>query len=77
MQSSPTARVAGNVRAEMARLNVNQTQLATAMDLTQAAVSRRLTGKVPFNVQELAALAIFLDIPVARLTEGLDAEAVA
>jgi transcriptional regulator with XRE-family HTH domain len=78
MQSSPTARVAGNVRAEMGRQNVTQVQLAGAMSLTQAAISRRLTGKVPFNVQELADLAVFLDVPVSRLTEGLDArEAVA
>jgi predicted transcriptional regulator len=77
MPTSPTARVAGNVRAELSRANVTQAQVATLLGRTQAAVSRRITGKVPFNVEELALIAGFLECPVSRLTDGLDTEAVA
>jgi predicted transcriptional regulator len=75
MPTSPTAQVAGNVRAEMGRRNVTQMHLAQELGLTQAAVSRRITGKVPFNIEELAAVAVILDVTVAHLTAGLDTTA--
>jgi transcriptional regulator with XRE-family HTH domain len=58
----------------MGRRNVSQVQLATGLGFTQAAVSRRLTGKTSFNVDELVAVAALLGVPVSQLTAGLDAE---
>lgn len=49
--------VAGSVRAEMARRKTTQRQVADAIGTSQAAVSRRLSGLVPFDVDELAAVA--------------------
>lgn len=77
MPTSPTAHVAGNVRAEMGRRNVTQVQMALALGRTQAAVSRRLTGRVAFDVEELSAVAVVLDTTVAHLMTGLDTESVA
>lgn len=59
--------VAGNVRAEMARLRVSQSEMGAALGLTQQAVSRRLKGEVPFNVNELGVVADVLAVEVADL----------
>lgn len=49
-------RIAGNVRAEVARRRVTQEQLADVLRLTQQGVSRRMTGQVAFDATELALL---------------------
>lgn len=67
MTHTPAQRIGANVRAEMARRGVSQTALAERLGMTQTAVSTRLRGKVAFNVDELAAVAEALEIPVARL----------
>lgn len=59
--------VAGNVRAEMARLRVSQSEVGSALGLTQQAVSRRLRGEVPFNVNELGVVADVLAVEVTDL----------
>jgi len=61
----------------MGRRNVTQVQMALALGRTQAAVSRRLTGRVAFDVEELSAVAVVLDTTVAHLMTGLDTESVA
>lgn len=53
----------------MARREVSQEQLAKAVGVSQAQISRRLTGRVPFDVEELAAVAEFLQIPLASLLQ--------
>lgn len=67
---SSTEHVAANVRAEMARHRVTQTQIAAALGFSQAAVSRRLRGSVPFDVTELAVVAGLLRLPVTALVDG-------
>lgn len=68
MQKNPVVeRVAANVRAELARKGITQTDLAAKLAKSQPFVSRRLSGLVPFNVAELAAIASVLDITVADL----------
>ena len=59
--------VAGNVRAEMARVRVSQTQVGRALGITQQAVSRRLKGEVDFTVTELATVAELLGVETATL----------
>ena len=67
MTATATATVAANVRAELARRSVTQTQLAAKLGTTQQYVSRRLTGSVPLDVEDLAAIAGLLNITVAVL----------
>lgn len=55
------------VRAAMVEKRISQRQLADALDLTQAGVSRRLAGTVDFTVSELTAAAALLDYPIAEL----------
>lgn len=59
--------VAGEVRALLARRQISGKQLATHLGLSQFAVSRRLRGETPFSVDELAATAEWLGVPVASL----------
>ncbi len=54
----------------MARRRKTQADLAPVLGVTRQAVSRRLTGDVPLTVDELAAIADFLDVPVTQLLGG-------
>src|SRR5262245_58816707 len=61
-------RVAAEVRAHMARMQVNQTQIAAVLGIPQSGVSARLRGKVPFRVDELDKLGTALGVdPVVFL----------
>lgn len=60
-------RVADNTRAEMARRGQTQTSLAIAVDMTQQALSRRLSGRTPFTIDELAKVADVLGVSVTAL----------
>lgn len=51
----------------MARMGVTQSQLASHLGMAQAAVSRRLRGETSWRVDELQAVADFLDVPVSAL----------
>ena len=51
----------------MARSRVTQADLAVGLGISQAAVSRRLTGMVDFTVSELDAVASVLGVPTASL----------
>jgi transcriptional regulator with XRE-family HTH domain len=67
MEDLTAQRVAATVRAEMARRRVRQTALAKHLDLSQAAVSRRLNGETEFAVGELLAVADLLGVSAASL----------
>ena len=68
MQKNPAVeRVAANVRAELARKGITQTELAAKLQKTQPFVSRRLSGRVAFDVADLASIATVLDISMAAL----------
>lgn len=60
-------RVAANVRAEMARRSHTQTSLSRLISLSQAGLSRRLVGRVAFDVCELEEIASALDVTVSDL----------
>lgn len=62
-----TDRVAANVRAEMARRSRKQSEFAKSLGLSQAALYRRLSGQIAFNVSELERIATELGIPLASL----------
>ncbi len=59
--------VAAAVRAELGRRGKSQASLARDMDVPQMWLNRRLRGEVALSVDELAAIARALDMPVARL----------
>jgi transcriptional regulator with XRE-family HTH domain len=57
--------VAANVRAELARKRISQTQIAEHLGVSRQNVAQRLNGRVDFRVGELIAIAALLDIPAA------------
>ncbi|MBK9181437.1 MAG: helix-turn-helix transcriptional regulator [Acidimicrobiales bacterium] len=59
--------VAAEVRATMARQQVTQVMLSHDMDRSQAFLSRRLTGEVAFDLDDLELIAGLLGVPVADL----------
>jgi hypothetical protein len=59
------ASIADNVRAEVARRRVPQAEIAEALGLHQAGVSRRLAGRTEWTGTELSRLAEVLQVPVA------------
>jgi len=63
MTKTPSA----NIRAEMARAGVTQTQLAVALGLPQAAISRRLCDETPWRVSEVQSVAEALGVPLSAL----------
>lgn len=60
-------RVGDNVRAEMARQRVTQSVMAKGLAMQQQALSRRISGRTPFNVEELHRVAEFLGVSTADL----------
>lgn len=56
--------VAGEVRAYLARRRVSARQAAAALGWSQPYLSRRLNSATPFDVADLEALGILLDVPV-------------
>lgn len=64
---SATAQIADTIRAELARKRLTQADLALHLLMSPAAVSRRLSGQTPFDVNELAAVAAFLGVPACDL----------
>lgn len=67
MAAPLTELVAGQVRAEMGRARVSGVQLAELIGKTHPYVSRRLTGKVAFDTDDLAAISEALGINVLDL----------
>lgn len=72
-----TKRVARQVRARMILSQVGQAEMAEALGLSQSAVSRRLTGEVPFDVTEIVAAAKLLSVPSSVLVDETPEVAVA
>lgn len=70
MSSAPTLNgiVAGEIRAEMARQRKTGVDLAHALHCSQQSASRRLTGQTPLTLDELAAIAEWLSVPVSVFT---------
>lgn len=71
---SPTLRegerVANRVRGLMAERRVSQLVMAERLGLSRAAMGRRLTGEIALDVDELAAAARVLGVPLTRLVEA-------
>ncbi len=61
--------VAGNVKAALARRGVTQAEAAEQLEMSRVAFSRRVNGKVPFDVAELETLSLFLRVSYRSLVE--------
>ncbi|WP_129590772.1 helix-turn-helix domain-containing protein [Sanguibacter massiliensis] len=59
---SPRERVAAEVRAHLARARLNGSRLATALGQSQTYWSRRLTGRVAFDVDDLSQIADLIGV---------------
>lgn len=62
--------VAANVRAEMARLGIRQSEVAQALGIGQPSVSAKRQGHTPFTLNELAVIAPMLGMTVGELIDG-------
>lgn len=58
--------VAAEVRAEMARQRLTLRDVAGKIGMVHTSLHRRLTGKIPFDVGELARMADVLNVPVIQ-----------
>ena len=68
-----TAAVAGEVRALVARNRTRQSELCALLGLSQGSVSLRLSGRVPFTVEEIVQVASYFDVqPGQMLQAALD-----
>lgn len=75
MTTQPSGASAGGVNGQIGRriqghladVGMTQGQLAAALGLTQAAVSRKLSGGRPWFPDELAHVALVLRVPVGEL----------
>jgi transcriptional regulator with XRE-family HTH domain len=56
--------VAGVVRAELARRRMSGSQAAERLGWTQPYISRRLTGRIPFDIEDLAQLSGLLGVEI-------------
>lgn len=59
--------VAAEVRALMGRHRVSQTGLASVLGMSQSAMSRRLNGEQPFDLDELVKVARYFGVTLAGL----------
>lgn len=67
--------VPANVRAELARRRIRQTEVADRLGVSRQNVSQRLNGTVDFRVGELIAIADMCGITLAELIDGVKASA--
>lgn len=66
------SRLGAEIRSRMARYNISQTALASAMGLSQSQISKRLRGAIAFNTDELEQVANVLQTTVVSLLTGTE-----
>lgn len=62
--------VAGNVRKALRLAGVSERVMAHRIGLPQSNFSRRMNSEVPFTVEQIAAIASELNIPLAKLLDS-------
>lgn len=70
LRTSSREEIAGNVRAWMARRNVEQQDLAQVLGKSNAAISDRVNGKTHFRIDELQRVAHRLEVTLDQLLEA-------
>ena len=68
-QSEETAaqRIATEIRVIMAARKLKQTELAKFLKVHQSTAARRINGETDLTINEIEAIAKWLDVPVTRL----------
>lgn len=67
--------VAANVRAELGRSRITQSKAASAVNISEAALSKRLHARLAFDVDQLAAIAELVGVDPASLLTSTKASA--
>lgn len=65
--AAPRNTVASIVRAELARRRISGREIAGVLKWSERTARRRLGGSTPFTVDELAAVARHLEVPISDL----------
>lgn len=65
--TTSSSHAAGAIRAELARRRLSHSDLAKALGWSTTAVHRRLSGTTAIDIDELTAIAGFLEVPVSNL----------
>lgn len=68
-ETKPRDPLLAEIKAGLARRDLTQSDLANHLSLSRGAIGRRLTGEVPFNIDELRRTATFLNVPLATLLD--------
>jgi transcriptional regulator with XRE-family HTH domain len=63
--------VAAEVRAEMGRNRTTISELPRLIGKSQSYWSRRINGEVALDVEDLAALATLMEVPVSKFWEAV------
>jgi transcriptional regulator with XRE-family HTH domain len=66
--------VAAEVRAATARYRMSQSKIAKALGISQPALSRRYSGVIAFDTDELFGIAKLLNVPLSELLPDADVE---
>lgn len=74
MPDTATPTVTANVRAELARRSLSGRSLSRDLGWSKSTTHRLLAGHRAFTVDELAAVAAYLDVPLGLLYGDLPAQ---
>ena len=72
--SSYASLVAEEIRAEMARQRKTQVQLRKLLVCSEGTANNRYAGIYPYDLDELAAVCVWLDIPIDDMTAAAAAK---
>ena len=67
MEQTPAETTAGAVRAELARKRITGRQMARDLGWSVTPTHYRITGKYPFTIDQLVAIADYLQVPLVSL----------
>lgn len=70
MQITPRQRIAAEVRAAVARADINKSDLAGALGITKSGLTRKLAGERPFTGEQLIVVARVTGVSAGRLLEA-------
>lgn len=65
-------KVAGEIRAELARQGKPMSALALAAGISPATLTRKLNGRTAFYLEEIDAIAAFLGFPTSEFSARFD-----
>jgi hypothetical protein len=73
VEQTTAERTAAAVRAELARRKINGSDLARTLRWPRSKTWRRISGTVPFKLDELMAVADVLDVPLSTFLPDREA----